>query len=78
MNISATFIGELIFYSLILFVPLIGFLSFYLGKRKTFSPKVIALVGVVLSIVPPLGLIYLGALALKEDINQNNANKVTG
>ena len=78
MNINGTLIGELIFYSLILFVPLVGFLSFYLGTLKTTSPKVIGLVGVVLSIVPPLGLIYLGALALKEDINQTNANKVTG
>ena len=51
-------------------------MSFYLGKRKTTSPKVIALVGVVLSIVPPLGLIYLGALALKEDIKQPNLDKL--
>ena len=76
MNINGTLIGELIFYSLILFVPLVGFLSFYLGKRKTTSPKVIALVGAVLSIVPPLGLIYLGALALKEDIKQPNLDKL--
>lgn len=75
MNINATLIGEIVAISVFLVV---GFLSFYLGKRKTNSPKLTALIGVLLSLIPPLGLIYLGALALKEDINQNNANKVTG
>jgi hypothetical protein len=72
MNISATFIGELIFYFFIVFVLVVGFLSFYLGKRKTNSPKLAALIGVLLSLIPPLCLIYLGALTLKEDIKQPN------
>jgi hypothetical protein len=74
MNINATLIGELVVIS----VLVVGFLSFYLGKRKTNSPKLAALIGVLLSLIPPLGFIYLAVLVLKDDINQNNANKVTG
>ena len=74
MNINATLIGEIVVIS----VLVVGFLSFYLGKRKTNSPKLAALIGVLLSLIPPLGFIYLAVLVLKDDINQNNANKVTG
>lgn len=74
MNINGTLIGELVVIS----VLVVGFLSFYLGKRKTNSPKLAALIGVLLSLIPPLGFIYLALLVLKDDINQTNANKVTG
>ncbi|MFY8350490.1 hypothetical protein AAEU29_08155 [Pseudoalteromonas sp. SSM20] len=76
MNINATLIGELVVIS----VLVVGFLSFYLGKRKTNSPKLAALIGVLLSLIPPLGFIYLAVLVLKDDINQNNpsANKAMG
>lgn len=76
MNINATLIGELV----VLSVLVVGFLSFYLGKRKTNSPKLAALIGVLLSLIPPLGFIYLAVLVLKDDINQNNssANKAMG
>lgn len=70
MNINGTLIGELIFYSLILFVPLVGFLSFYLGKRKTHTPKIAMFIGILLSLIPPLGLIYIVILVLKNDIKQ--------
>jgi hypothetical protein len=62
MNI--TFIGELVFYSMFI----VGGLSYYLGKRKTTAPKVAALIGVVLCIIPPLNLAYLIVLILKNDI----------
>jgi hypothetical protein len=62
MNI--TFIGELVFYSMFI----VGGLSYYLGKRKTTVPKVAALIGVVLCVVPPLNLAYLIVLMLKNDI----------
>lgn len=76
MNINATLIGELVVIS----VLVVGFLSFYLGKRKTNSPKLAALIGVLLSLIPPLGFIYLAVLVLKDDINQKNpsANKAMG
>lgn len=76
MNINATLIGELV----VLSVLVVGFLSFYLGKRKTNSPKLAALIGVLLSLIPPLAFIYLAVLVLKDDINQKNpsANKAMG
>lgn len=76
MNINATLIGEIVVIS----VLVVGFLSFYLGKRKTNSPKLAALIGVLLSLIPPLGFIYLAVLVLKDDINQPNpsSNKALG
>ena len=62
MNI--TFIGELVFYSMFI----VGALSYYLGKRKTTSPKIAVLIGVVLCIIPPLNLAYLIVLTLKNDV----------
>lgn len=74
MNINATLLGEIIFISVIV----IGFLSYYLGKRKTNTPKMATLVGIILSFIPPLGLIYLAVLVLKNDINQNNNGSAVG
>lgn len=71
MNINATLIGEILF----VFVIVIGFLCYYLGKRKTNTPKMTTLIGVLLSFIPPLGLIYLVILILKNDINQNNTGE---
>lgn len=72
MNINATLIGELVVIS----VLVVGFLSFYLGKRKTNSPKLAALIGVLLSLIPPLGLIYIVFLVLKNDIKQQGSEVV--
>jgi len=74
MNINATLLIEIVLISIVV----IGILSFYLGKRKTNSPKIVALVGVLLSTIPPLGLIYLAVLVLKNDINQNSTSEVVG
>ena len=74
MNINATLIGEIIFISVIV----IGALSYYLGKRKTSTPKMATLIGVLLSFLPPLGLIYLAVLVLKSDINQNGTGETVG
>lgn len=74
MNINATVLGEIIFISVIV----IGILSYYLGKRKTNTPKMATLIGILLSFIPPLGLIYLAILVLKNDINQNNTCEVVG
>ena len=49
------------------FVILGTIISFKLGLTKTDNPRVTAFVGFLLSFFPPLGLIYLAVLALKED-----------
>ena len=68
MSINATFIGQLVFYSMFI----VGGLSYYLGKRKTSKPKITALVGVLLCVTPPLNLAYLIVLLLKNDAVSNN------
>ncbi|MFT5296772.1 MAG: hypothetical protein ACI9YH_002792 [Colwellia sp.] len=64
MNLNITFIGELVFYSMFI----VGALSYYLGRRKTTSPKIVVLIGVVLCVIPPLNLAYLIVLSLKNDV----------
>jgi hypothetical protein len=64
MNVNISLIGELVFYSMFV----VGALSYYLGKRKTTSPKIAVLVGVVLCIIPPLNIAYLFVLMLKNDV----------
>lgn len=71
MNINATLLGEIIFISGIV----IGALSYYLAKRKTSTPKIATFIGVLLAFIPPLGLIYIAILVLKNDINQNNTTE---
>ncbi len=70
MNISATIAGQIVFTSVII----IGILSYYLGKRKTSTPKITTLIGVLLSFILPIGVIYLAFLVLKNDINSNNTS----
>ena len=74
MNVNATTLGEIIFF----FVIAIGILSYYLGKRKTRTPKVATLIGILLSFIPPLGLVYLAILVLKNDVKQNNTGETIG
>jgi uncharacterized membrane protein len=71
MDINATLLGEIIFISVIV----IGVLSYYLGKRKTNTPKMATFIGMLLAFIPPLGLIYIAILVLKNDINQNNTGE---
>jgi hypothetical protein len=68
MSINATFIGQLVFYSMFI----VGGLSYYLGKRKTNNPKITVLVGVLLCVTPPLNLAYLIVLLLKNDVVSNS------
>ena len=67
MNLSVTLFGELVFYSMFI----VGGLSYYLGRRKTSNPKLAALIGIVLCVAPPLNLVHLIVLSIKNDIVQN-------
>lgn len=64
MNINATLLGEI----MIVFILVVGALSYYLGRRKTQTPILAGLLGLVLSIIPPFGLVYLVVLVLKKDV----------
>lgn len=73
MNINATLLGEFI----ALFALIMGAVCYYLGRRKTQTPVLAGLLGVVLSIIPPFGLVYLMVLILKKD-NGSASAAVTG
>lgn len=64
MNISATLIGQLIFVLKLV----TGAFNYYLGCRKTQTPVLAALPGVVLAIIPPFALLYLLVLLFKRDL----------
>ena len=67
MNIDATVVGQIVIFSMCI----VGALSYFLGKRKTSNPKVAAIIGVILCITPPLNIVYLIVLTLKNDENQD-------
>ena len=69
MNINATLLGEI----MIVFILVVGALSYYLGRRKTQTPILAGLLGLVLSIIPPFGLVYLVVLVLKKDVGSTSA-----
>ena len=69
MNINATFLGELI----VLFALIMGGVCYYLGRRKTQTPILACLLGVVLAIIPPFALVYLVILVLKKDVGSTSA-----
>ncbi len=65
MNIDATLFGKFI----ALFALIIGAVCFYIGRRKTKTPILAGLLGMVLSIIPIIALVYLAVLILKKDIS---------
>jgi len=69
LNINATLLGEFI----VLFALIMGAVCYYLGRRKTQTPILAGLLGVVLSIIPPFGLVYLVILVLKKDVGSTSA-----
>lgn len=69
MNINATLVGQIMF----VFVLVVGALSYYLARRKTQTPVLAGLLGVVLCIIPPFALVYLVVLVLKKDVGSTSA-----
>lgn len=69
MNINATVLGQFI----IVFALIMGALCYYLGRRKTQTPVLTGLLGMMLSIIPPFGLVYLVVLVLKKDVGSTSA-----
>jgi len=47
-------------------------LSYSLGKRKTSTPKIATLIGIILCVMPPLNIVYLIVLMLKNDVVTNS------
>lgn len=70
MNIDATLYGQFV----IIFALIMGALCYYLGRRKTQNPVLAALLGVVLSLMPLFGLVYLMVLLFKKDLSSTSAS----
>ncbi|MEW5682184.1 MAG: hypothetical protein AB1780_07370 [Pseudomonadota bacterium] len=68
MNINATLLGEFI----ALFALIMGAVCYYLGRRKTQTPVLAGLLGVVLSLIPPFALVYFVVLLLKKDVGSTS------
>lgn len=67
MNIDIALVGQ--FFLLSAIVTMV--LCYQLGKRKTQNVKTTLLVGFLLSLTPPLGLLYVDFLSLKNDVITN-------
>ena len=65
-NINASLMGQMMF----VFILLITLISYFLGKKKTTTPKMTTLIGFLLAFIPPLGLIYIAFLVLKDDVEK--------
>ncbi|AVJ55845.1 hypothetical protein C5610_05650 [Idiomarina sp. OT37-5b] len=66
MEMNATIIGQ----SIILFAIVMAVLGYYLGKRKTTNPVLTAVIAALSALIPPLAIIFLIVLVLKEDVKQ--------
>ena len=64
MNINATLIGQVI----IVFAVLMAAVGYYLGKRKTQSPIITSVLAFFSALVPPVTIIFLFVLVLKNDV----------
>lgn len=71
MDINATQYGIFILISALV----ICVAAYYLGRRKTETPKLAAGLGFLLGLIPLLGIIYLVVLMLKQDITSGSAAK---
>lgn len=60
--------APLLTVAFVAFVAVITWLSFRLGKTKTENPTTAAVIGALLSLLPPFALIYVVVLSLKEDV----------
>ncbi len=69
MNVSATALGQLVSALIIIF----GVIGYFLGKRKTNSPVIVAILASMSAFIPPLGLLFLMILSLKKDIKPADA-----
>ncbi len=67
--------GSVLVQFYLVFVLLIGILSYYLGKRKTQTPKLATFFGVILAFIPPLALLYIIILIIKNDIQPVNNSR---
>ncbi len=64
MEFNTTLLGQVI----AAWVVIATVLTFILAKRKTQTPIIATIIGFILSFIPPVSMIYLIVLVLKNDI----------
>ena len=70
MNINATLFGQVV----IALAVVMAILGYYLGKRKTQTPILTAIVAFFTALVPPVALLFLVVLVLKNDVQPTTSN----
>ena len=70
MNINATLFGQVV----IVLAVVMALLGYYLGKRKTQTPILTAVVAFFTALVPPVALLFLVVLVLKNDVQPTTSN----
>lgn len=66
MNINVSILSGFII-GLAIFMAIV---SYYLGRRKTETPILVAAIGCFTAFIPPVALVYLIILVFKRDISQ--------
>lgn len=69
MNINLSLHGQWILLLIIVWVTLITYCSNKLARKKTKHVNILTIVGLVLSLIPPLGIVYVLVLLLLKDRN---------
>lgn len=64
MEFNTTLLGQVI----AAWIVIATVLTFFLAKRKTQTPIIATVIGFILSFIPPVSMIYLIVLVLKNDV----------
>ncbi len=70
MNINATLFGQVVFVLAIV----MAVLGYYLGKRKTQTPVLTAVLAFFTALLPPVAIIFLIVLVVKNDVRPPTSN----
>jgi hypothetical protein len=69
--LTESVIGEVsLFFLGVLYLSTVVAITFYLGRRKTQTPVICAIIGLGLAFIPPLLAVYIVILLLKSDISK--------
>ena len=63
MNINATVVGQIA----VVFIIIMPFLGYYLGKKKTNSPILVSVIAFFTGFIPPFAILFVLFLILKKN-----------
>ena len=70
LSLNATLLGQVVAVLMVI----MAITGYYLGKRKTQTPVLTTIIAIVSSLLPPLALLFLMALVLKNDAAAQSDN----